>query len=315
MELRLSGKVAIVTGSGQGIGKAVALRLACEGADIVVAEINRETAMATAQEIQTLGRRAQAHPVDVGCPAEIQSMVDRTVTQFGRIDILVNVAGIAKTQSFLEMTEEDWDRVVDTNLKGTVFCMQAVGRQMIRQVPPAVVARSRAEPLLLRVEGVPPSNRRQDARDTQGQGGPNAELCVGEPHDALATRSYGKIVNFSSISGRHGRSVQMAYAASKAAIISATQSAALAFSPYNINVNAVCPGVVPTPMWEQIDRDRSRLMGAKPGEALKAFIDKVPLRRAGSPEDVAGAVAFLCSPDADYITGQTLNVDGGFEMN
>ena len=172
------------------------------------------------------------------------------------------------------MTEEDWDRVVDTNLKGTVFCMQAVGRQMIRQVPPEVAA-----------AGCGPD------------------------------RSYGKIVNFSSISGRHGRSVQMAYAASKAAIISVTQSAALAFSPYNINVNAVCPGVVPTPMWEQIDRDRSRLMGAQPGEALKAFIDKVPLLRAGSPEDVAGAVAFLCSPDADYITGQTLNVDGGFEMN
>jgi NAD(P)-dependent dehydrogenase (short-subunit alcohol dehydrogenase family) len=294
MELRLSGKVAIVTGAGQGIGKAVALRLASEGADIVVAEINRETAVATAREIQALGRRARAHPLDVGCVAEIQSVVDHVVADFARIDILVNVAGIAKTQSFLEMTEDDWDRVVDTNLKGTVFCMQAVGRQMIRQVPPEVVARRQAEPSLLRVEGVPPSNRGQDARDT---------------------RSYGKIVNFSSISGRHGRSVQMAYAASKAAIISATQSAALAFSPYNINVNAVCPGVVPTPMWEQIDRDRSRLMGAQPGEALKAFIDKVPLLRAGRPEDVAGAVAFLCSSDADYITGQTLNVDGGFEMN
>lgn len=273
MKLRLSGKVAIVTGAGQGIGKAVALRLACEGADIVVAEINRETAVATAREIQALGRQAFAHAMDIGCPSEIACLVEYVAGVFGHIDILVNVAGIAKTQSFLEMTEEDWDRVVDTNLKGTVFCMQAVGRQMIRQVPPEIAAQGRAG------------------------------------------RSFGKIVNFSSISGRHGRSVQMAYAASKAAIISATQSAALAFSPYNINVNAVCPGVVPTPMWEQIDRDRSRLMGAKPGEALKAFIDKVPLLRAGRPEDVAGAVAFLCSADADYITGQTLNVDGGFEMN
>ena len=273
MELRLSGKAAIVTGSGQGIGKAVALRLAREGADVVVAEINRETAQATAQELQALGRRARAHPLDVGCLAEIQSMVDHVVADFGHIDILVNVAGIAQTKPFLELTEEDWDRVVDTNLKGTVFCMQAVGRQMIRQVPPEVVAQGRAD------------------------------------------RSYGKIVNFSSISGRRGRSVQMAYAASKAAIISVTQSAALAFSPYNINVNAVCPGVISTPMWDQIDRDRSRLMGAKPGEALKVFIGKVPLQRAGSPEDVAGAVAFLCSADADYITGQTLNVDGGFEMN
>jgi NAD(P)-dependent dehydrogenase (short-subunit alcohol dehydrogenase family) len=107
----------------------------------------------------------------------------------------------------------------------------------------------------------------------------------------------------------------MAYAASKAAIISVTQSAALALSPYNINVNAVCPGVIPTPMWEQIDLDRSPIMGASPGEAIKAFVEKVPLLRAGSTEDVAAAVAFFCSADADYITGQTLNVDGGFEMN
>ncbi len=273
MEMRLSDKVAIVTGSGQGIGKAVALRLASEGANIVVAEINEEGSRQTKQELQALGRRAEAYVVNVASPAEIQSMVDYVAAEFGRIDILVNAAGIAQTKPFLELTEDDWDRVIDTNLKGTVFCMQAVARQMIRHVPPEVVAQKRAE------------------------------------------RSYGKIVNFSSISGRRGRSLQMAYAASKAGIISVTQSAALAFSPYNINVNAVCPGVVPTPMWDQIDRDRGRVTGVGPGESMKAFVDKVPLRRAGSTQDVAGAVAFLCSSDADYITGQTLNVDGGFEMN
>jgi len=273
MEQRFEGKVAIVTGAGQGIGKAVALRLAREGADVVAAEINSETAAQTAREIESLGRRSAAHPLNVARVAEIQAMVDHVVAQFGRIDILVNVAGVAQTKPFLELVEEDWDRILDVNLKGTVFCMQAVGRQMIAQIPPEVLARGRAD------------------------------------------RSYGRIVNFSSISGRRGRSVQMAYAASKAAIISVTQSAALAFSPYNINVNAVCPGVVPTPMWEQIDRDRARLMGAQPGEAIKAFIEKVPLLRAGRPEDVAGAVSFLCSPDADYITGQALNVDGGFEMD
>jgi NAD(P)-dependent dehydrogenase (short-subunit alcohol dehydrogenase family) len=295
MEQKLSSKVAIVTGAGQGIGKAVALRLAREGADVVVAEINIETAADTAREIESLGRRSAAHPLNVAHVAEIQAMVDRIVAEFGRIDILVNVAGIAQTKPFLELTEEDWDRILDVNLKGTVFCMQAVGRHMIRQIP----ASGRDESS--RGEGVSPSDHGQDARETQGQ-------------DALATNC-GKIVNFSSISGRRGRSVQMAYAASKAAIISVTQSAALAFSPYNINVNAVCPGVVPTPMWEQIDRDRARLMGAQPGEAMRAFIEKIPLQRAGTPEDMAGVVAFLCSSDADYITGQTLNVDGGFEMN
>jgi meso-butanediol dehydrogenase/(S,S)-butanediol dehydrogenase/diacetyl reductase len=300
MDQRLSGKVAIVTGAGQGIGKAVALRLAQEGASVVAVDINGETAATTARELQALGRSAFAHAMDVRCLSEIQLLVEQVAGAFDRIDALVNAAGIARTQAFLEMTEEDWDRVVDTNLKGTVFFMQAVGRQMIRQIPPEAMAQGRVG--LRRGEGVPLSKHGQDARETQGQ-------------DALATRSYGKIVNFSSISGRRGRSVQMAYAASKAAIISVTQSAALAFSPYNINVNAVCPGVIPTPMWDQIDRDRSRLMDAQPGEALKAFVEKVPLQRAGTPEDVAATVAFLCSSDADYITGQTLNVDGGFEMN
>ncbi len=104
MDQRLSGKVAIVTGAGQGIGKAVALRLAREGAEIAVAEINRETAEVTARELQALGRRALAHPVNVGCPAEIQSLVDHVVAEFGRVDVLVNVAGVAQTKPFLELT-------------------------------------------------------------------------------------------------------------------------------------------------------------------------------------------------------------------
>ncbi|MDH5453800.1 MAG: glucose 1-dehydrogenase [Paracoccaceae bacterium] len=272
MEQRLDGKIAIVTGAGQGIGKAVALRLAEEAADVIVADINTQTAEQTAEEIRVLGRRALSYSIDVANVTEIQAMVDNAVAEFGRIDILINAAGVAQTGMFLDLTEQQWDRVVDVNLKGTTFCIQAVGRQMIRQVPEKVRAAGRAD------------------------------------------RSYGKIVNFSSISGRHGRATQVPYAASKAAIISVTQSAALAFAPYNINVNAVCPGVIPTPMWEQIDQDRGRISGLAPGESIKSFIERIPLKRAGSVEDVAGVVAFLCSADSDYMTGQTLNVDGGFEM-
>jgi len=273
MEQRLTGKVAIVTGSGQGIGKAVALRLAGEGADIVIADISLQSAKKTAYQIRGLDNRALAYRIDLANVSEIQPMVDSVVAEFGRVDILVNVAGVAQTKPFLDITQDDWDRIIDINLKGTAFCMQAVGAQMIKQVPNEVRANGRAE------------------------------------------RSYGKIVNLSSIAGRRGRPLQLPYAASKAAIISITQSAALAFTPYNINVNAVSPGVVPTAMWEQIDRERGRILGLAPGESMKDFIEKIPLKRVGSPEDIAGAVAFLCSSDSDYITGQTLNVDGGFEMD
>ena len=131
----------------------------------------------------------------------------------------------------------------------------------------------------------------------------------------VADRSYGKIVSFTSISGRRGREYQLAYAASKAAIISITQSAALAFAPLGINVNAVAPSVVKTPMWDQNNREKEKAFGIDARAASDEFISRIPLKRPGSVEDMAGAVAFLCSADADYITGQTLNVDGGYEMD
>jgi acetoin reductase-like protein len=273
MEQKLTDKVAIVTGSGNGIGKTVALRLAHEGADIIVADIGLKSAEQTAREILDADRKALAYCIDLANISQIRPMVERAVNEFSRIDILVNAAGVVQTKPFLEITEDEWDRVLDTNLKGTVFCIQAVAAQMIKQIPKEVMEAGRAE------------------------------------------KSYGKIVNFSSISGRRGRALQTAYAASKAAIISITQSAALAFKAYNINVNAIAPGVIPTPMWEQIDRDCGRILGKEKGQSMKEFIEQIPLGRAGSPEDIAAAVAFLCSSDSDYITGQTLNVDGGFEMD
>jgi NAD(P)-dependent dehydrogenase (short-subunit alcohol dehydrogenase family) len=285
----LQGKVAIVTGAGQGIGRGIALRLAREGARVVVAEHNAATATETAAVIAAQGGEALAYPVDVANPAATQAMVAAVVDAFGRIDILVNNAGRAQTKPMMELTEEDWDAILDVNQRGMFFCLQAVAAQMIRQIP----AELRAGMGLADVVTV--------------------KAQVAQVHGAL--QNTGKIVNLSSIAGRRGRPLQTHYAASKAAVISITQSAALALAPYNITVNAVCPGVVPTPMWQQIDADRGRLFGSQPGEAMAAFINTVPLKRAGTPEDVAGAVAFFCSADADYITGQALNVDGGYEMN
>jgi NAD(P)-dependent dehydrogenase (short-subunit alcohol dehydrogenase family) len=233
--------------------------------------------------------------VDISDVAAVQTMVDTIAARLAHIDILVNNAGVAQTKPMLDLTEADWDRVLDVNLRGTFFLVQAVGRQMIRQVPEA-----------LRRAAAAPADIFSTKEPSGGTTSPAEE--------ALAA-SYGKIVSLSSVAGRRGRPLQTHYAATKAAIISLTQSAALALAPYRINVNAVCPGIVPTPMWQQIDRDRGELFGAKPGEAMASFINIVPLKRAATPEDIAGAVAFFCSCDADYITGQALNVDGGFEMD
>lgn len=273
MQSRFEGKTAMVTGAAQGLGKAVALRLAREGADVAVVDIQADPVEKTAQGIRALGRRGLACVANLANVGEIKSLVDQVVTEFGRIDILVNAAGVIQAKPFLDVTESDWDRIVDVNQKALVFLIQAVAAGMIERVPPEIKAAGRAD------------------------------------------RSYGKIVNFSSISGRHGRALQVHYASSKAAVISITQSAALAFAPYNINVNAIAPGVVPTPMWEQNDREAGRIKGLPPGRAMQEFIERIPLKRAGTTEDIASAVAFLCSSEADYITGQTLNVDGGFEMD
>jgi acetoin reductase-like protein len=270
---RHQGKIAIVTGAGRGIGRGVALRLAQEGAHVVVAEYDRAAAEATAAELAALGPEALAYPIDISQIDQIDRMIPAVVAHFGRIDILVNNAGVVLKKPLLDLLPEDYDRTQQINQRGLFFCLQRVARQMIDQIPEAVKAAGRAE------------------------------------------RSYGKIVNFSSIAGRSGRPTSADYSATKWAVISITQSAAAAFAPYNINVNAVCPGVVRTPMWEYIDETEARRLGLERGEWFERTVATIPLKRAGTPEDVAAAVSFLCSTDADYITGQALNVDGGIEMN
>lgn len=295
MNQRFSNKVAIITGAGQGIGKGLALRFAREGADIVVAEYNAETAQAAAAEIEALGVRAMPYQIDVSDPAAAKQMVRDVVEALGRIDILINNAGVLSTLPMMELSEAQWDRTIAVNQKGMFFMGQAVAEQMIAQTPEVLRRGSGLADVV--------------AAELAGDQGPT------EDELAALDGSYGKIVNFTSIAGRRGRPLAADYAASKAAVISITQSTALALAPYRINVNAVAPGIVVTPMWEQIDADRGRLFGAKEGQAVKAFVNQVPLRRAATEEDIAGAVTFLCSSDADYITGQTINVDGGFEMD
>jgi acetoin reductase-like protein len=270
---RHQGKVAIVTGAGQGIGKGVATRLAQEGAHVVIAEYNAENAHKVADELNAGGHHALAYAIDISDTAQIEKMVREIVSGYGKIDILVNNAGVLETLPMFDLTPEKWDWLQKVNQRGLFFCLQAVAKQMVAQIPPEVIAEGRAD------------------------------------------RSYGKIVNFSSVAGRRGRPYAAHYSASKWAAISITQSAAAYLAPYNINVNAVCPGVVPTPMWDDIDRVQSERFGMDRGQWIKKSVESVPLKRAARPEDIAAAVSFLCSDDADYITGQALNVDGGLEMN
>jgi meso-butanediol dehydrogenase / (S,S)-butanediol dehydrogenase / diacetyl reductase len=262
----LDGSVAIVSGSGRGIGRAIALRYAREGAKVVVADIDQSSAQAVAQEIRALNAQTEALRVDVGDPAQSASMIAHTVDRFGRLDILVNNAGVMRVRPLLELTPEDWDFVNDVNARGLFFALQAAARQMKRQTP----------------------------------------LGEGRPR--------GKIINTASIAGRIGRPMFAAYGASKAAAISITQSAALALAP-DVTVNAICPGVVDTEMWRQIDREWTQMEKRPSGSAWQARISGIPMGRPEAPEDLAGMAVFLASADSDYITGQSYHVDGGLVMN
>lgn len=247
--MRLEGKKALVTGASRGIGKAIALALAAEGADVVVNYAgNKAAAETVAAEIEAMGRKALVVQADISSNEAATAMVDQAVKEFGRIDILVNNAGITRDGLLMRMKEEDWDAVLTTNLKGVFNCTKATIKYMMKQ-------------------------------------------------------KAGHIVNISSVVGVNGNAGQANYAAAKAGVIGFTKAVAKEVAARGITANAVAPGFIQT--------DMTAVLNEKQVEAMQATI---PLKRLGEPSDIAKAVVFLASDDANYITGQTLNVDGGMVM-
>jgi meso-butanediol dehydrogenase/(S,S)-butanediol dehydrogenase/diacetyl reductase len=261
----LAGCITLVTGAGRGIGRAIALRYARDGATVVVTDIDAATAEAVVQEIRSGGGTAEALRSDVSDPAQSAAAVDFAIHRFGRLDVLVNNAGVVRVQPFLEVQPADWDFIHAVNSRGLFFAVQAGAKRMLAQ----------------------------------------EALAAGRPR--------GKIINVASIAGRSGRPMFAAYAASKAAAISVTQSAALAFAP-ELTVNAICPGIVETEMWRTIDREWTSHDGRPVGSAWADRQKIIPLKRPERPEDLAGIAVFFAGPDSDYVTGQSYHVDGGVLM-
>ena len=247
--MRFENQVAIVTGAGRGIGHAIALRLAQEGARVASVSRSEENAKKTADEINAArSDSAKAYAVDVADHAAVQKIGAQILKDFGRVDVLVNNAGVTRDGLSMRMSMEDWDTVLDTNLKGAFNFSQAVMRSMIKQ------------------------------------------------------RS-GRIINISSVSGLTGNAGQANYAASKAGLIGLTKTLARELASRGITANAVAPGFVVTDMTDALSE-----------EVKQTIMSKIPLAKLGQPDDIAAAVAFLASPEANYITGQVLTVDGGMVM-
>lgn len=247
---QLTGKVALVTGASRGLGRAMARGLAKAGADLVLCARSQGDLARAAQEITGMGRKALAVRVDVLSQHSVEEMLGRALDAMGRIDILVNNAGVNVRKPVVELAEDEWDTVLDTNLKGYFLVGRAVGRQMI------------------------------------SQGG-------------------GKVINVASILGAVGLPNQVAYASSKGGVIQMTKVMALEWAPYHINVNAIAPTYFETPLVAALRNDPER---------YRFIVERTPMGRWGQPEELEGIVIFLASRASDFITGQTIFVDGGWTI-
>jgi NAD(P)-dependent dehydrogenase (short-subunit alcohol dehydrogenase family) len=244
-------KIVVVTGGGQGIGRAICLKFALANGKVIIIDMNEETAKTVNHEIKEKGFDAVAYKGDVSNAEEIKSIFNEILAKYGRVDVLINNAGIVSTKAFLDASEEDWDRIIGINLKGAF--------NTCRSVFPAMVA-----------------------------------------------QKHGKIINIASIAGKRGGGIfgNTLYAASKAGVIGLTKGLAREGGPYGINVNAICPGPTNTAMIEGFT-----------GEKRRNFLNTIPLRRFGEPEDVANMALFLASDMARQITGEISDVDGGVMLD
>lgn len=245
----LKGKTALVTGASRGIGRAIAIELASKGANVAVNYAGSEQkATEVVEELKTIGVKAIKIQANVTDENQVKDMIKSVVQTFDSLDILVNNAGITKDNLLMRMKENEFDQVIDTNLKGVFMCMKTVARQMMRQ-------------------------------------------------------KSGRIINIASIVGVSGNPGQANYVAAKAGVIGMTKSVAQEFASRNILVNAVAPGFISTDMTDALN-----------DEQKEAIMNLIPLARLGEPKDVANVVRFLASDDANYITGQTIHIDGGMVM-
>ena len=260
MELGLEGKVAIVTGGARGIGESIVKGLAGEGVSVVIADIIPEAAQDLADKLKKDGAKVLVARTDVSRKSDADNLAAAAMKEFGRIDILVNAAGVVQDVKFVDIEEEEWDRMLDINTKSVYLVTRAV-------LPHMITARS------------------------------------------------GKIINMSSRSGKEGQAGLAHYAASKFAIIGVTQALAKEMADYNINVNAVCPGILRTAMWEKILDARSERTGVPREEVFARAVETMPLKRPQEVEDIANMVLFLSSEVSRNITGESININGGGRMD
>jgi NAD(P)-dependent dehydrogenase (short-subunit alcohol dehydrogenase family) len=259
--MRLANRVAVVTGGGSGIGRAICIHFAKEGAKVLVPDLNLKGAQGTVEEIAAAGGQALALKTDVTQKTDVQNMVAEALRAFGKIDILVNNAGTDIKGAITDLEEKTWDFLMNLNLKGVFLCTQAVAAHMIKN-------------------------------------------------------QYGRIVNISSMAGKTGEPFTSPYCTTKFGVIGFTQAVALELGKHNVTINAVCPGPVDTELIVKSISQSAAIKGVSFEEyKQKFFIEPTPMGRMAKPADVARAVVFLASDEAEFITGSTLNVSGGREMH